>query len=239
MDSDGVTRATATPVTSSSTTKSSIIPSINIKQKLVLSAEQQKVLQIVVGEGKNVFFTGSAGVGKSVLLREMIKNLQRKHAKAQDAVAVTASTGIAACNIGGITLHSFGGAGLALEKAEELVKKIRRNKKAASRWMRTKVLIIDESESRCRVDIADFLPVSMVDAALFDKYNKIGQLMRKSPNKPFGGIQVILTGDFFQLPPVTKGGAEPKFCFEAETWTESIDTSVNLTKVFRQKDQRE
>lgn len=78
----------------------------------------------------------------------------------------------------------------------------------------------------------------MVDGELFDKFCKIGQKLRKS-DKPFGGIQIIVTGDFFQLPPVTKGGAVPKFCFEAATWGETIHMSVNLTKVFRQKDQRE
>ena len=65
---------------------------------------------------------------------------------APDAVAVTASTGIAACNIGGVTLHSFGGAGLALEDVNLLVGKIRKNKKAAARWTRTRVLIIDEGD---------------------------------------------------------------------------------------------
>ena len=80
--------------------------------------------------------------------------------------------------------------------------------------------------------------VSMVDGDLFDKFCKIGQKIRKNP-KPFGGIQVIVTGDFFQLPPVTKAGAMPKFCFEAATWAETISMQVNLTKVFRQKDQRE
>lgn len=133
---------------------------LDIKQKLVLSLEQQKVLSHVVAEGKNIFFTGSAGksvrdagqssrcqgTGKSILLREIIKNLRRKYAASADAVAVTASTGIAACNIGGVTLHSFGGAGLGLEKAEVLVSKVRKNKKAAARWLRTKVLIIDEGE---------------------------------------------------------------------------------------------
>jgi ATP-dependent DNA helicase PIF1 len=73
---------------------------------------------------------------------------------------------------------------------------------------------------------------------MFDKFNKIGQMIRKNPNKPFGGIQIIVTGDFFQLPPVTKGGAQPKFCFDAQTWAECMSMSVNLTKVFRQKDQR-
>ncbi|WVR08671.1 hypothetical protein IAU60_005729 [Kwoniella sp. DSM 27419] len=198
-------------------------PGLSIKQKVTLSAEQQKVLSLVVQEGKNIFFTGSAGTGKSVLLRELIKNLRRKFSTAPDAVAVTASTGIAACNIGGVTLHSFGGVGLALEKPEILLSKLRKNKKAAARWARTKVLIIDE--------------VSMVDGEMFDKFCKLGQLIRKN-QKPFGGIQIVVTGDFFQLPPVTKSGATPRFCFEAQMWSETISMSVNLTKVFRQKDQR-
>jgi len=179
-----------------------------------------------------------SGTGKSVLLREIIKNLRKKYATAADAVAVTASTGIAACNIGGVTLHSFGGAGLAIEKPEVLVSKIRKNKKASARWLRTKVLIVDEGESLLECsEIRLNEAVSMVDGDLFDKFCKIGQMLRKVPSKPWGGIQIIVTGDFFQLPPVTKGGGQPKFCFEAQTWDETIDLSVNLTKVFRQKDQ--
>ncbi|WVN85357.1 uncharacterized protein L203_100502 [Cryptococcus depauperatus CBS 7841] len=195
---------------------------INIKQKVALSNEQQRVLSLVVDEGKSVFFTGSAGTGKSVLLREIITSLRRKYARNPDAVAVTASTGIAACNIGGVTLHSFGGVGLANEEPEILLKKLRLNKKASGRWTKTRVLIIDE--------------VSMVDGTMFDKFCKLGQLIRKNP-RPWGGIQVIVTGDFFQLPPVTKTGIAPKFAFEAEMWNETIGVSVNLTKVFRQKDQ--
>ena len=79
--------------------------------------------------------------------------------------------------------------------------------------------------------------VSMVDGELFDKFCKIGQMIRKNAARPWGGIQLIVTGDFFQLPPVTKGGGAPKFCFEAGMWDETIEMSVNLTKVFRQKDQ--
>ena len=100
------------------------------------------------------------GTGKSVLLREIIKTLKKKHT--QDAVAITASTGktvflrllghsidswiigIAACNIGGVTIHSFAGIGLGIEPAEQLATKIKKNKKASTRWARTKVLIIDE-----------------------------------------------------------------------------------------------
>ncbi|WWC65256.1 uncharacterized protein I303_107873 [Kwoniella dejecticola CBS 10117] len=197
--------------------------SLNIKQKVTLSAEQQMVMQLVVAEGKNIFFTGSAGTGKSVLLRELIANLRKKFSTAPDAVAITASTGIAACNIGGVTLHSYGGVGLALEEPRVLVGKLRKNKKAAARWQRTKVLIIDE--------------VSMVDGGMFDRFCKVAQMIRKI-DKPWGGIQIVVTGDFFQLPPVTKGGSMPKFAFEADMWAETIHMSVNLSKVFRQKDPR-
>jgi ATP-dependent DNA helicase PIF1 len=85
------------------------------------------------------------GTGKSVLLREIIKALKKRNLKHPDAVAITASTGIAACNIGGVTLHSFSGVGLGIEPAAQLVAKVRKNPKATTRWQRTKVLIIDES----------------------------------------------------------------------------------------------
>lgn len=114
--------------------------------KVFLSKEQRVVNDRAVNQGRNIFFTGSAGTGKSVVLREIIKGLRSKHAPKADAVAVTASTGIAACNIGGVTLHSFAGCGLALEPVAQLVTKVKKNRKASSRWMRTNVLIIDESE---------------------------------------------------------------------------------------------
>ncbi|KAG8984659.1 hypothetical protein FRB94_010972 [Tulasnella sp. JGI-2019a] len=194
--------------------------SISIRSKVTLSKQQQYVLKQVL-EGRNVFFTGSAGTGKSVLLREIISNLRGKYANAQDSIAVTASTGIAACNIGGVTLHSFSGAGICAEEPAQLASKIRKNKKAMTRWLRTNALILDE--------------VSMVEAELFDKLARVAMLLRKN-TKPFGGIQIIVTGDFFQLPPVVKN-SEPKFAFEAELWPECVDLTFNLTQVFRQKDQ--
>ncbi|KDQ61420.1 hypothetical protein JAAARDRAFT_54792 [Jaapia argillacea MUCL 33604] len=186
-----------------------------------LSKEQTHILGLV-NDGMSLFYTGSAGTGKSVLLREIIKTLKKKFIKIPDAVAITASTGIAACNIGGVTIHSFAGIGLGIESAEDLTMKIRKNKKASARWLRTKVLIIDE--------------VSMVDGDLFDKLARIGSLLRKRP-EPFGGIQLVVTGDFFQLPPVTKGNVQVKFAFEATRWNECVQKTFNLTKVFRQTDQ--
>lgn len=193
----------------------------NSVHRIFLSEEQQNVLSLVTECKKSVFFTGSAGTGKSVLLREIIAALRRKYAREPDRVAVTASTGLAACNIGGVTLHSFSGIGLGKEPTEDLVKKIRRNQKAKQRWMRTKVLIMDE--------------VSMVDGDLFDKLEQIARTIRNN-GRPFGGIQLVITGDFFQLPPVPETGKQAKFAFDAGTWTTSIEHTIGLHHVFRQKD---
>ncbi|EOR01180.1 hypothetical protein E3P92_01743 [Wallemia ichthyophaga] len=200
---------------------SSATPAPLVQRKLRLSNEQQKVLQMVVDESKNVFFTGSAGTGKSVLLREIITSLRKKFKKGPESVAVTASTGIAACNIGGTTLHSFTGCGLCNENVNALTQKVKRNPKALKRWTRVKVLIIDE--------------VSMVDGELFDKLEGLARNIRKRP-EPFGNIQIVVCGDFFQLPPVSKGSA-PNFCFDAESWTRVIAHTINLRQVFRQRDE--
>ncbi|EEB08617.2 pif1 helicase Pfh1 [Schizosaccharomyces japonicus yFS275] len=190
--------------------------------EIFLSEEQRRVLEMVVDKRHSVFFTGSAGTGKSVLLRKIIKTLKTRFHSDPDRVAVTASTGLAACNIGGVTLHSFAGIGLGKDSAVDLVKKIRKNKKCMQRWLRTRVLVIDE--------------VSMVDAELLDKLEEIARILRNN-GRPFGGIQLVLTGDFFQLPPVPDSGKEARFCFESKTWESALDYTICLTHVFRQKDE--
>ncbi|GKT95466.1 DNA repair and recombination protein PIF1 [Colletotrichum tofieldiae] len=190
---------------------------------IALTKEQKHVQSLVVNKGQSVFFTGPAGTGKSVLMRSIIAELKKKWARDPERLAVTASTGLAACNIGGQTLHSFSGIGLGKDDVPTLVKKIRRNPKAKNRWLRTKTLIIDE--------------VSMVDGDLFDKLSQIGRTIRNN-GKPWGGIQLVITGDFFQLPPVPDGdkSRESKFAFEAATWNTAIDHTIGLTQVFRQRD---
>jgi ATP-dependent DNA helicase PIF1 len=99
---------------------------------------------------------------------------------------------------------------------------VRKNQKARNRWLRTKVLIVDE--------------VSMVDGDLFDKLEEIARRIRNN-GRPFGGIQLIVTGDFFQLPPVPdSSNRDVKFAFNAATWNTSIQHTILLTQVFRQKD---
>ncbi|KAH6579700.1 hypothetical protein BASA60_003200, partial [Batrachochytrium salamandrivorans] len=150
-----------------------------------LSTEQSEVKKLTVNQGLSLFFTGNAGTGKSFLMQEIINALRIKFPH-QEQVAVTASTGIAACNIGGCTLHSFAGIGLGNGKKEDLATHIIRNKKLRIRWERVKVLVIDE--------------ISMIDGHLFDKIEYIARTVRGN-NLPFGGVQLVISGDFLQLPP--------------------------------------
>ncbi|KAF7330814.1 ATP-dependent DNA helicase PIF1 [Mycena venus] len=191
----------------------------NDRKMVSLNAEQNAILRQVVDEGKNVFFTGSAGTGKSLLLRAIINALKRKY-KTPDAVAVTASTGMAASNIGGMTIHAWGAVAPTPTEFEFQISCIKKCRPALQRWRQTKVLIIDE--------------VSMVDGPLFTRICKIAENLRKNDH-PFGGIQLIVTGDFFQLPPVAKN-ATPVFAFECDEWKRCIEHTLTLTHVFRQKD---
>ncbi|KAK2583374.1 hypothetical protein KPH14_009365 [Odynerus spinipes] len=178
-----------------------------------MTEEQSKILDAVLS-GKNVFFTGSAGTGKSFLLKKIIAALP------PDATMATASTGVAACHIGGITLHQFAGMGLGtgtLEKCFQLASR----PSAASVWRKTKHLIIDE--------------ISMVNAEFFDKLEAVARHVRRN-ERPFGGVQIILCGDFFQLPPVSKRDEKVKFCFQSEAWEKCVHFNFELKTVHRQKD---
>lgn len=185
-----------------------------------LSPEQQSVLRCVLEEKRNVFYTGSAGTGKSVVLRELVTRLKRVY---QDKVGITASTGMAACNIQGQTLHKFLGIGLGHGNAGELAARIKKNYQTLRKWQALKVLVIDE--------------ISMIDGELFDKLNNVAQILRNNTKK-FGGIQVICTGDFFQLPPISKQGTA-KYCFQASSWKVVMEKTILLTKVFRQQGDNE
>ena len=193
-------------------------PNTKVKVPIRLSAEQEHIIDLAE-KGYNIFYTGSAGTGKSVLLKELIKCLKRKYGK--ENVAVTASTGLAACNIGGYTIHSFSGVGLGKGDADLLYRKVRRSRKHLRRWETISALVVDE--------------ISMLDGDLLDKLDIIAQRIRKNP-KPFGGIQVIFCGDFFQLPPVnTDNNKETKFAFESTAWKNGVELTIVLEKVFRQQ----
>lgn len=193
--------------------------------EIQFSSEQLEVLDLVVEQNLSIFYTGSAGTGKSVLLRELIKRLLSKF-QSEDRVAVTASTGLAAVNIGGQTLHRFTGVGIGKAPVPELVKRIEKNAQSVRRWRTAKVLIIDE--------------ISMVDGDFFTKLSKVGQAVRKN-DQPFGGLQVVVTGDFFQLPPVPDRnlGRTPLYCFQSPEWKRTVSRTILLNKVFRQRGDNE
>ncbi|XP_076181027.1 pif1 DNA helicase [Ptiloglossa arizonensis] len=180
-----------------------------------ITEEQAKVLDAVIS-GKNIFFTGSAGTGKSFLLRKIIAALP------PDVTIATASTGVAACHIGGITLHQFAGIGLGTGNLERCYQLASRNS-SAGLWRKTKHLIIDE--------------ISMVEADFFDKIEAVARHIRKN-DRPFGGIQLILCGDFFQLPPVSSRDKKAKFCFQSDKWEKCVHFNFELLKVHRQKDSK-
>ena len=151
--------------------------------------------------GKNVFLTGAAGSGKTYLLNKYIKYLKDNNVK----VAVTASTGLAATHLYGMTIHSWSGIGIRDTLNDKDLEKILDSRRIKSNYKKTKVLIIDE--------------VSMLHKHQLDMINLIAGKMLSS-NKAFGGIQVILCGDFFQLPPVSSGASleKARFAFEADAW---------------------
>ncbi|MCF7843405.1 helix-turn-helix domain-containing protein [Candidatus Gracilibacteria bacterium] len=183
----------------------------------------QKTALSILKLGHTTFLTGAAGSGKSHVLREYITYL-RKHGV---RYAVTASTGIASTHINGTTIHAWSGIGIkqklhsydlgALEEKQNLYK----------RWNETQVLIIDE--------------VSMLHASFVDMLDRVGKHMRRN-EKPFGGMQVVFTGDFFQLPPVTRHGDEYEstdvFAFMSTAWKESKPVTCYLTEQFRQDDDK-
>ncbi|KAG6445132.1 hypothetical protein O3G_MSEX003736 [Manduca sexta] len=180
-----------------------------------LNPEQQRVLEACLG-GKNIFFTGSAGTGKSFLLKRIVSAL------APDVTVATASTGVAACHIGGTTLHAFAGIGDGSGSIENLCERAMKIPLITQKWRKCKHLIIDE--------------ISMVDGAFFEKLEAVARYVRKN-DKPFGGIQLILCGDFLQLPPVVdKNKATKRFCFQSPCWDKCIELCFELKEVHRQKD---
>lgn len=184
---------------------------------VVLSEEQMAIVNYVVNKGESVFFTGSAGTGKSVVLRQLVVALKRKHG--EHNVGITASTGLAACNIEGQTVHKYLGIGIGTGTPQDLANKIKRIGTLKKRWKSLAVLIIDE--------------ISMIDGTLFTKLDHLGRILRNNP-APFGGIQLVCTGDFFQLPPVSRD-QRSQYCFQSDSWPKAITHTITLTQVFRQK----
>jgi ATP-dependent DNA helicase PIF1 len=166
--------------------------------------------------GYNVFLTGAPGTGKTFLLNKYIDYL-RNNGK---SVAVTASTGIAATHMGGITIHSWSGIGIKEMLSDGDIKKLRKRSYLKKRFQKTNVLIIDE--------------ISMLHAFQFDLVDRICRAFKNSP-KPFGGMQVVCSGDLFQLPPVQKRGEAASFVIRSQVWKNMDIKICYLEKQYRQE----
>ncbi|MBP9127283.1 MAG: AAA family ATPase [Elusimicrobia bacterium] len=185
-------------------------------QPLEITDEFQTALTLMEQSGRSVFVTGRAGTGKSTLLHHFKSTTKRKH-------VTLAPTGIAALRVGGQTLHSFFGFPHHFLEPTQ-VKKAKRYRKVIEKL---ECLIIDE--------------VSMVRADVFDAVDRALRITRNNP-APFGGVQVLLFGDVFQLPPVVERGLESVFAerfpgpffFDSDAWQKLNPVGLELTKVFRQ-----
>lgn len=178
--------------------------SLNIKQQIAYD---------FVNTGKNILITGPAGTGKSYTLNNIVNYLNKN----KKNYGITAMTGCAAVLIGGQTLHSFLGIGLANDSIENTIFKLKTRKNFLyNKLKKLDNLIIDE--------------ISMMDSNLFNFiYNYLKKI--KENDLPFGGIQLILVGDFYQLPPING-----LYCFESNLWNGSNINIIQLTELIRQND---
>jgi len=178
---------------------------------------QEQALQIMK-TGVNIFLTGSAGSGKTYLLNKYIKYLESHDIP----VAVTASTGIAATHMNGMTIHSWSGLGIKDHLDESELDKLEERKYLWKRFDRARVLIIDE--------------ISMLEARQLEMVERICRRFKRN-DSPFGGLQVILSGDFFQLPPVLKNENGEKIIIpRSKVWQILNPAICYLEEQFRQKD---
>ena len=161
--------------------------------------KQKEALEILK-MGHNVFLTGSAGSGKTFLLNQYIDYLKKKKVN----VGVTASTGIAATHMNGVTVHSWSGMGIKDKLSDKDIQKLLTKKRLKKNFGKTKILVIDE--------------ISMLHHFQLDLVDRLCKAFKQS-YEPFGGMQVILCGDFFQLPPVSKENNKVCFVNESDIWS--------------------
>ena len=170
----------------------------------------------ILKTGANVFLTGEPGSGKTHTINAFVDWLRASGIEP----SITAATGIAATHVGGMTVHAWSGIGISESLSKADVDRVAGKEHVAKRIAKAKVLIIDE--------------VSMLGAATLEMADAVCREVRRS-DRPFGGLTVVLVGDFFQLPPISRGG-EAKFAFESPVWRDLNLLTCYLTEQYRQDD---
>jgi len=183
-----------------------------------LTKKQEESLEYMK-KGKNVFLTGPGGSGKSFILKYFIDWYKNQNVENESKIFITSTTGLSSLLIDGMTIHRYSGIGTGDKDVDTLYKKIIKMKNIKKRWCITDILIIDE--------------ISMMDGDLFDKLEILARKIRKI-DEPFGGIQLIISGDFLQLPPIKSN----VFCYESFSWDFVIDKIFYFDEIIRQDDIR-
>lgn len=179
---------------------------------------QGLALEIMLS-GESVLLTGPAGAGKTYVLNQFIR-LSKHEGK---HVSVTATTGLAATHLGGTTIHSWAGIGVQDTLPSGFAEHMAKGRREIIE--KTDVLIIDE--------------ISMLHDFRLDMIDEVCRLVRKKPDTPFGGIQIIMSGDFFQLPPINRGDSRAGgFVVNSDAWQELNPTICYLEEQHRQDDER-
>ena len=178
--------------------------------------KQPQALKILKS-GRNIYLTGAAGSGKTHVLNEYINYLRDRCV----SVGVTASTGIAATHLGGVTIHSWSGIGIKDNISNQDIDYLVKKDYLRKRFNKTRVLVIDE--------------VSMLHSRILDDVDRVCRAMKGNEN-PFGGMQVVLSGDFFQLPPIVRNGSSVEFVNSSRVWKEMDIRVCYLEDQYRQED---
>lgn len=179
---------------------------------------QALALEIMLS-GESVLLTGPAGAGKTFVLNQFIK--LAKHDGMH--VSVTATTGLAATHLGGTTIHSWAGIGVTDSIPSGFAEHMAKGRREIIE--KTDVLVIDE--------------VSMLHDFRLDMVDEVCRVVRKEPDLPFGGIQLIMSGDFFQLPPINRGDSRAgSFVVNSNVWQELDPTICYLEEQHRQDDEQ-
>jgi len=178
--------------------------------------KQQEALDILK-MGYSAYLTGEAGTGKTYVLNEYISWLRAHDIEP----AVTASTGIAATHLSGSTIHSWSGIGVRDSLTEFDLDRMEQQKNLWKRYENARILIIDE--------------ISMLSGDFLDMCDTVCRHMKRN-DKPFGGMQAVFSGDFFQLPPIGRGSERPAYAFESRSWSEFTPVTCYLTEQHRQSD---